>query len=122
MRADNERMPPTMSPRRLLWALVALAMLWGPLALQGGAVMAMAPPDHHSQMVEKGHCDPGAADEQDDPSASHGCCVALLTAIEASSAPMLEPHTLPGVPGQELILEDGPGFLAELPTPPPRLS
>jgi hypothetical protein len=111
-----------MSPRRLLWAFVALVMLWGPLALQSGAAMAMAPSDHHSQMAEKGHCDPEAADEQDDQSANHGCCVALLTAIEASSGPTLEPHTLPGVPGQELILADGPSFLAELPTPPPRLA
>ena len=106
MREDNERMSPIMSPRRLLWALVALAMLWGPLALQSGGAMAMAPSDHHGQ--------------QDDQSAGHACCVALLTAIEASSGPTLEPHALTGVPAQHPILEDGPGFLAELPTPPPR--
>ena len=120
MREDNERMSPIMSPRRLLWALVALAMLWGPVALQGGGVMAMAPSDHHGQMLAKGHCDTGAAGEQDDQSAGHACCVALLTAIEASSGPTLEPHALTGVPAQHPILEDGPGFLAELPTPPPR--
>ena len=112
-------MSPIMSPRRLLWALVALAMLWGPVALQSSA-MAMAPSDHHSQMLEKGHCDTEKAGEQNDQSAGHACCVAFLTAIEASSGPTLEPHALPGVPGQQLILDDGPGFLAELPTPPPR--
>lgn len=108
-----------MSPRRLLWALVALAMLLGPVALQSGA-MAMAPADHHGQMLEKGHCDSEEAGEQTDQSASHACCVALFTAIEASSGPTLEPHAFPGAPGQQLILEDGPSFLAELPTPPPR--
>jgi len=95
-------------------------MLWGPVALQSGGAMAMAPSDHQSQMLEKGHCDSEAGGEQDDQSAGHACCVALLPAIEASSAPAFEPQTPRGVPGQKPILEDGPSFLAELPTPPPR--
>ena len=95
-------------------------MLWGPVALQSGGAMAMAPSDHHGQMMEKGHCDTEGAGGQNDQSAGHACCVALLTAIEASSGPTLEPHALLGVPGQQVILEDGPSFLPELPTPPPR--
>lgn len=66
MRADNERMSPIISPRRLLWALVALATLWGPVAMQSGGAMAMAPSDHHSQMLEKGHCDSEKAGEEND--------------------------------------------------------
>ena len=120
MRAANERMSLLMSPRRLLWALVALAMLWGPVALQSGGAMAMAPPDHQGQMIEKGHCDTEAAGEQDGKSAGHACCIALLTAIEASSGPILEPHAFGGLPGRQLLPDDGPDFLAELPTPPPR--
>ena len=120
MRAGNECMSPIMSPRRLLWALVALAMLWGPLALQSGGAMAMAPSDHHGQMLEKGHCDPEGAGKENDGSAGHACCVAVFTAIEAPSGPTVEPHAVSGIPAQQPIWEAGPSFLAELPTPPPR--
>ena len=122
MRAGYECMSPIMSPRRLLWALVALAMLWGPLALQSGGAMAMAPSDHHGQMLEKGHCDPEGAGEENDEATGHACCVAVLAAIEAPSGPTVEPHAVSGIPGQQPIWQNGPSFLAKLPTPPPRLS
>ena len=46
----------SVSLRPLFATLIALAMLFAPLAMQTGSAMAMAPADHQSQMVNQGHC------------------------------------------------------------------
>jgi hypothetical protein len=96
-------------------------MLWAPVALQSGSAIAMGPSDHHSQMIEKGHCDEGAAGDQSErPGASHACCAGLPTVTEAPSVHALGPQAIVGVPDRPLTREDHPSFQAELPTPPPR--
>jgi hypothetical protein len=110
-----------MSPRRLLWALLALALVWGPIALQNGAAMAAAPADHHQQMMEEGNCHEGKSDPVGH-SSSKACCSAMCTALAVLPAPAGE--RLPIVRGAtaSVLADTGPSYLAELPTPPPRHS
>ena len=95
-------------------------MLWAPVAFQSGAAFAMAPEDHSAQMMEKGHCDEGMSTEDDGKSTGKTCCAAMATAIVVPSVASVEPVPRLDAPGRLPIWQDGPSFLAELPTPPPR--
>ncbi|MDV3257073.1 MAG: hypothetical protein LOX97_04680 [Sphingomonas sp.] len=102
--------------------LIAFAMLFAPLAAQSGAAMAMAPADHHAQMMEKGHCGEQPAKGHDGKAMDKSCCVAMCAAVAVAPSVEAEPHALaPAVqhpaPDQLRL-----SFLAELPTPPPRLA
>lgn len=111
-----------MSLRSLTAMLIALAMLFAPLALQSGAAMAMAPADHHSQMSKGGHCDGQSPQRQDSGAPDKSCCAAMCTAVAVAPALSIEPHALaPNVDRPRLDLFHH-SFLAELPTPPPRLA
>lgn len=91
-------------------------MLFAPFAMQNGSAMATAPGDHHGQMIDKGHCGEQPASDQDgEPS-----CVAMCTAIAVASLSPAEPLDYAQNAKQGAIDQLGPGFLAELPTPPPR--
>lgn len=116
-----------MSLRRLLSAFVALALLWGPVALQNGAAMASAPSNHGAQMMAKGHCDEPMASDSGQPDGNKSghksgkaCCTAMCMAVEAPPLAAFEPMPLIGTPPLPTLRSDGPGFLVELPTPPPR--
>src|SRR5690606_28187570 len=117
-----------MSLRRLLAALVALALFWGPVALQNGAAMASAPADHGAQMMANGHCDEAVAgDSSGEPQrdkAGHApgkaCCTAMCMAIEVPPLAAIEPMALFGTPPLPALRSDGTGVLVDLPTPPPR--
>lgn len=105
--------------RRLLAALTAFALLWGPLAHQTGMAMAAAPADHSMQMMTKGHCEEPSSDSRDKLPAK-SCCVAMLAAIEPAAVLSLEPHALPRAPMQVEGTASVASFPAELATPPPR--
>lgn len=112
-----------MSLRPLYMMLLALAMLLAPLAVQSGAAMAMAPADHHSMMTNGGHCGEQPAKSHDGKAMDKSCCAAMC-ATAAAIVPALhtEPHALASTverPGLDLFRHS---FLAELPTPPPRLA
>lgn len=115
-----ERIWPHMSLRLLFASLIAVAMLFAPLATRSGAAMAMAPADHHAQMMESGHCGQQPAKDKDGKTIDKSCCVTMCTAVAVAPAPPLEPHAFAkGVDRPSLTPFDH-GFLAKLPTPPPR--
>jgi hypothetical protein len=96
-------------------------MLWAPVALQNGSAMATAPSNHSEQMIESGHCDEGKkADGEGSHATGQPCCAAMCMGIEAFAVAQVEPQSLIGVPTLPSIAADGPSFLADLPTPPPR--
>nr|WP_294847794.1 hypothetical protein [uncultured Sphingomonas sp.] len=111
-----------MNRRPLFAILIAFAMLFAPLAAHGGAARAMTPGDHHGQMMKSGHCadQPEKGDHQ--KAANKSCCVAMCMAMAV----------VPTMPGlltiltakieRPLLTRTQRSFLAELPTPPPRLA
>lgn len=107
--------------RRLHLILAALAILFAPLAMQSGMVMAGMPMDH-GEMAQAGHCGEKDTGDQDEPGAMLQCCVAMCSAVAPLGAATI---------GQ--IIYDSPilsgfqssehrSFRAKLPTPPPRLA
>jgi hypothetical protein len=114
---------PRMSLRPLFAMLIAVAMLFAPLAIQSGNAMAMAPAaDHHAQMMEGGHCGDQPAKSQDSQSDDKSCCVAMCTAIAVAPTTPIEPHALASSVERPSLTQFSHSFLAELPTPPPRLA
>lgn len=118
----SRRIWPCVSHRSLFAMLIAFAMLFAPLALQSGAAMAMAPADHHAQMMETGHCGEQPAKSHDGKGMDKSCCAAMCAAVAVAPSVQAEPHAL--TPSVELPALDQfqRSFLAELPTPPPRLA
>ncbi|OYX16849.1 MAG: hypothetical protein B7Z07_01710 [Sphingomonadales bacterium 32-67-7] len=108
-----------MSLRRLLTAVVALSLLWAPVALQNGAALATAPADHSEQIV-KGHCGGDTGSDKSGHASGKACCAAMCMGIETQPLAAAEPHALIGAPALTAVRRGGTGFLAELPTPPPR--
>lgn len=110
------------SARAIFSILFAAAMLFAPLAMQSGAAMAMAPSDHHAQMMTSGHCDKSSSDSQDKSKAAKSCCVAMCAAAAVSPAASIQPHAFsqaePTVAPQDFKF----GFFGEFPTPPPRVA
>ena len=110
------------SLRPLFAMLIAFAMLFAPLALQSGAAMAMVPADHHAQMMEAEHCGEQPANSHEGKTADKSCCAAMCTAIAVAPAPMSEPHALASSTERPSLIQFDHSYLAELPTPPPRLA
>lgn len=108
------------SLRPFFVTLVVAALLFAPLAMRTGSAMAMAPGDHQSQMVAKGHCGEPLAKGQAGTTASKSCCVAMWTAVAiapASSAQSLVFERVADRPSRDHFR---PSYLAKLATPPPR--
>lgn len=113
---------PTVSLRPLFAMLVAFAMLFAPLALQSGSAMAMAPADHHAQMMERGHCGEQPAKGDHGKSADKSCCVAMCAAVAVAPTAPIEPLALVSSSERPSLAQFHHSFLAELPTPPPRIA
>lgn len=113
---------PRMSLRPFFAILFAIAMLFAPLATLGGSAMAMAPADHHAQMAESGHCgeQPAKGDHHKAPEKS--CCVAMCAAVAVAPIASIEPHSFSRPSERPAPDQFQRSFLAELPTPPPRLA
>lgn len=111
---------PLVRSSRLFAILIAVAMLFAPLAMQSGSAMAMAPTDHHAQMMDKGHCGEQPATGKDGKSAEKSCCAAMCTAIAVTPVASLEPHSFHRQVDRPAPSQFRHGFLAKLPTPPPR--
>ena len=111
-----------MSLRAFLAVLIAVSLFFAPLAIGSGAAMAMAPGEHQSEMIKAGHCDQQTQKDQSDRQASSSCCIGMCTAIAIAPGLVAEPHAYslsgPAPPADRYVH----GFLAELPTPPPRLA
>lgn len=108
------------SIRPVFAILIALAMVFAPLAMRSGSAMAAMPADHHSQAMDKGHCGDKPAKGMDHESTGKSCCIAMCTAIAVAPLASLEPMEFPRTVGQPRLSRGGHGFLAKLPTPPPR--
>lgn len=107
---------------RIFAILIAVALVFAPLAIQSGAAMAMAPADHHGQMAGADHC--GTKPE---PNAGHkapdnDCCVAMCVATAVIPTGLAVPPQFAALVLSPSPAPVGHGFLAELPTPPPRFS
>ena len=112
-----------MSLRSLFGLLIAIGMLFAPLGVSSGSATAMVPvADHHAQMMESGHCDEQPATGKGNQSDTKSCCVAMCTAIAIEPVTASEPHALAPLPLRPSLAQFDPGFLAKLPTPPPRLA
>ena len=111
-----------MSIQRLLAALLALAVLLGPLAVQSGIVMAMAPTgDEHAQLVSGNHCNGQSEKQSESNPADKSCCTAMCLALAVVPIAAIEPYVALGSEAKRPSLaQDHRGFLARLPTPPPR--
>lgn len=107
-----------MSVRRLLAALIALAVLFAPAMTRVGEAYA-AVPDHHAQMMAKGHCETAPDGDQDKP-ADKSCCFELCMAIAAEPAAPAALQPMVGDTKTSSLHRFVVGAPAELATPPPR--
>jgi hypothetical protein len=94
-------------------------MLFAPLATSGGA-MAAAPADHH-QMMEKDHCG-GEPSQDQDKSTDMSCCAAMCMAVAVDPASAAEQLDLSPAIQRPSVADSPHSYLAELPTPPPRVA
>jgi hypothetical protein len=115
---------PRMSLRRFFAMLIAVAMIFAPLAMQEGAAMAAPGPSHHGAMsAEADHCGANASHRQDrDKSADKSCCAAMCIGI--AIAPVSAGRALAH---SRMILRPSAepfrrGYLGEIATPPPRFA
>ncbi len=112
-----------MSLRPLFGMLIAFAMLFAPLGLGSGSAMAMAPSaDHHAQMMDSGHCGERPAKGDHDKAPDKSCCVAMCAAVTVAPSASVEPYFFPQSIERPSLVRFDHSFLAELPTPPPRLA
>jgi hypothetical protein len=111
-----------MSLRPLFAILVAIGMFLAPLAIRSGAAMAMPQTGDHADMAMGEHCGEQPSKGKHEKSGEQACCVAMCIAVAPAPVSGLEPQMLTAstdVPGRD---RTGHSFLAELPTPPPRLA
>ena len=108
-----------MSFRTLAAAIVGIAMLLAPLAVQNGMAMATPPMSaHHGPMVDSGHCPDQRTGKADHP--AKACCAAMCTAISAALQPAAAPLDFALERQRPAPDQFHHEFLSELPTPPPR--
>lgn len=108
------------SLRPILTTLIAAAMLFAPLAMQSGSAMAMAPADHHAQLMEKGHCGDQPAKGEDGKMMGKSCCVAMCMGVAVTAAVPIETLAFARIvdrPSPDVFHHS---YLAKLATPPPR--
>lgn len=110
------------SVSKLFAMLIAVAMLFAPFAMQSGSAMAAMPSDHHAQVEGTTHCDGQSRPDQDSKSAEKPCCVAMCVAVTVAPTASADPHRFSRTPERPALDQFERSFLAELPTPPPRLA
>lgn len=113
---------PLVKLRSFFAILIAAAMLLAPFVMPTGSAMAAAPANHHGEAMPAEHCGEEADEMAPDEGSSSSCCTAMCSAVAAAPAGISEPALFaPSIerPGAEQF---EPGIVAELPTPPPRLS
>ena len=106
--------------RRFLALLFAVAMTLAPLGMPAMAEAA-APASHHGQMAKSAHCDQQPQPSQHHKAADKSCCAAMCIAVVVPAGhPQVELHHASRErPASD---QDHISYLAELPTPPPRLA
>lgn len=109
------------SLRPIFAFLIALAMLFAPIAMPTGA-MAMTPANEHSQMMASEHCGDQSSDDQDSKATGKTCCAAMCAAVAIASGSPVEPAVFARAVERPALEQFRYGILAKLPTPPPRLA
>ena len=109
---------PLMSVRRLFAALIALAVLIAPAMTRVGEAYA-AVPDHHAQMMMKGHCE-SPPDGDQDKKAEKSCCFQMCMALAAELGEPPAPRPLLAGTNTPTLQSFPVGAPAEIATPPPR--
>lgn len=85
--------------------------------------MAMAPAaDHHARTMDNGHCADKPAESDQGTTQDDSCCAAMCSGIAVAPATSIEPHGFAHVAEPPALAQPQRSFLAELPTPPPRLA
>lgn len=115
-----KRIWPAVSLSKLFAILIAAAMLFAPFAMQSGMAMAAMPSDHYAQMMEKGQCEGQPAG--DSKGTEKPCCAAMCAAIAFATNAPVEPAAFSRSVQRPSLKQTLHGFLAKLPTPPPRLA
>jgi hypothetical protein len=116
------RIWPGVSLRPLFAVMIACAMLFAPLVMQSGSAMAAMPSDHQSQMIGKDHCEGQPTNDRDSKSAEKPCCAAMCAAVAIAAGSPVEPAVFARAVERPAVEQFRHGFLAKLPTPPPRLA
>ncbi|HET7710106.1 MAG TPA: hypothetical protein VFK50_11365 [Sphingomicrobium sp.] len=113
---------PVVRITKLFAILIAAAMLFAPFAMQSGAAMAAMPSDQHAQTMDKGHCEGQPAGDKGSKSADTPCCAAMCAAVAVAAGSPAEPPAFSPAVERPPLNHSLHGFLARLPTPPPRLA
>ena len=111
-----------MSLRPLFAILIAIGLFLAPLAIRSGAAMAMPPSGHQEQMAMGEHCDEQPSKGKHEKSGESACCIAMCMAVAPAPVCELPPQALAAALKSPASDQSGRSFLAELPTPPPRLA
>ena len=108
-----------MGIQKLFAVLVALAVLFAPAFTRAGAASA-APADHHSQMMEAGHCKTAPAQDGDRPEPAQTCCVSMCMAVATAPTVAASHETVQGAPPAIVAETFRLSLPPEIATPPPR--
>lgn len=104
---------------RLFALLIALSLLFGPLAMN--QAMAVAPATSHSQMTEGKHCQTAGKGKTDKampkPCCAAMCATAAVLPQTSASAPLFDRVLASSAPARSHR-----GVLSEIATPPPRVA
>jgi len=112
---------PPVGMSKLFAILVAAAMLFAPFAMQSGRAMAAMPSDDHAMMAQD-HCEGQPAGDKDGTAAEDPCCAAMCAAVAIATRSPVESAVVARAAERPALERFRHGFLAKLPTPPPRLA
>ncbi len=110
-----------MGLRTLIATLIALAIAFAPFASLGVAAAAELAPQHHSQMTDTSHCGDTSPGDHSEQAGDQSCCIATCTAVALNPPTAHEFEPRPAANRRASPSRFRHNYLADLPTPPPRL-
>ena len=113
---------PGVSISKVFAILIAVAMLFAPFAMQSGSAMAAVPSDRYALVMSTAHCEGQPATDKDGKSADMPCCTAMCAALALPPVSPADPVAIACSVERPPLKQFLHGFLAKLPTPPPRLA
>lgn len=112
---------PRMSWRWFFAIWIAVAMSFAPLAMRQGAAMAAPQPSHHGAMIDwADHCHGKSDSGKPGKPVEKSCCAAMCVGMTMAPASTEQPLAHRAMSQRSGLDRFERGFLAELPTPPPR--
>lgn len=112
--------PFPMSLQKLFAIIIALSVVFAPSVAYADMPMAMAS-QHQMQMMEMGHCE-APPSKSDGKAPMKNCCISMCMAVAITPetpADFVEPQR---ISSYFAVPTSWHGHLAEIATPPPRLS